>query len=251
MVASWWGGDFNGHIAYVSTSSSADLGRFCGQDTSGRQLVKLAQQTELVICTGCVSGDLHAPPTYRATARTSATRPDHILVSSSLHACIQSVTVATELKGSDHYSITTSLALSVSRATISESLHLGVPLRQVHWKGGCRLDYVRHLELAAPALGRCADLALVGHVEQAMNSLSRVLGDAAHAADMRMHTVRLSLRPGLAPTNRFMTRNVLDSSGHGGVLVAYTGFLPPWYVDLSGTTTLMCDPVNGSGSCHS
>jgi hypothetical protein len=78
------GGDFNGHIEYVSTSSSPDLGHFCGQDPSACQLVKLAEQTELVICTGRVSGDLDAPPTYRATARTSATRPDHILVSSLL-----------------------------------------------------------------------------------------------------------------------------------------------------------------------
>jgi exonuclease III len=122
------GGDFNGHIAHVSTSSSADLGRFCGQDTSGRQLVKLAAQTDLVICTGCVSGALHAPPTYRATARTSATRPDHILVSSLLHDCIQSITVATELKGSDHYSITTSFALPGLSATVSEDSQLGVPL---------------------------------------------------------------------------------------------------------------------------
>ena len=197
------GGDFNGHIAHVSTSSSADLGRFCGQDTSGRQLVKLAAQTDLVICTGCVSGDLHAPPTYRATARTSATRPDHILVSSLLHDCIQSITVATELKGSDHYSITTSFALPGLSATVSEDSQLGVPLRQVHWKGGCRLDYVHHLELAAPALDRCADLALTGHVEQAMDTLSQVLVRAAHAADMRLHTVRLDSKARPRPHQPF------------------------------------------------
>jgi hypothetical protein len=184
-------GDFNGHIEYVSTSSSPDLGHFCGQDPSGCQLVKLAEQTELVICTGRVSGDLDAPPTYRATARTSATRPDHILVSSLLHDCIQSVTVATELKGSDHYSITTLFALPMLSTTLSDTSHLGVPLRQVHWKGGCRLDYVHHLELAAPTLGCCTDLALAGHVEQAMDTLSQVLVRAAHAADMRMYTVRL------------------------------------------------------------
>jgi hypothetical protein len=197
------GGDFNGHIESVSTSSSADLGRFCGQDPSGRQLVKLAEQTELVICTGCVSGDLEALPTYRATARTSATRPDHILVSSLLHDCIQSVTVATELKGSDHYSITTSFALPMLSATLSDTSHLGVPLRQVHWKGGCRLDYVHHLELAAPALGRCTDLALAGHVEQAMDTLSQVLVHAAHAADMRMYTVRLGSQARTRPHQPF------------------------------------------------
>jgi hypothetical protein len=185
------GGDFNGHIEYVSTSSSPDLGHFCGQDPSGCQLVKLAEQTKLVICTGRVSGDLDAPPTYRATARTSATRPDHILVSSLLHDCIQSVTVATELKGSDHYSITTLFALPMLSTTLSDTSHLGVPLRQVHWKGACRLDYVHHLELVAPTLGCCTDLALAGHVEQAMDTLSQVLVRAAHAADMRIYTVRL------------------------------------------------------------
>jgi len=121
------GGDFNAHIVSVSTSSSVDLGRFSGQDPSGRQLVHLAEQTELLICTGCVLGDFHAPPTYRATARTSATRPDHISVSSLLHECIQSVAVATELKGSDHYSITSSFALPGVFAPISDSSHLGCP----------------------------------------------------------------------------------------------------------------------------
>jgi hypothetical protein len=167
---------------------------------------KLAEQIELVICTGCVSGDLHAPPTYRATARTSSTRPDHILVSSFLHDCIESVTVATELKGSDHYSITTSFALPMLSATLSDTSHLGVPLRQVHWKGACRLDYVHLLELVAPALGRCTDLALAGHVEQAMDTLSQVLVRAAHAADMRMYTVRLGPQARTRPHQPFYVR---------------------------------------------
>jgi hypothetical protein len=165
------GGDFNAHIEHVSTSSSVDLGTFCGQDPSGRQLVTLADHTGLLICTGRVPGDLHAPPTFRATSRTSATRPDHILVSSLLHPCLQSVTVSTELRGSDHYSITSSLILTGITAISSGTSPLGVPLRHVHWQGGCRLDYVHHLELAAPALGRCATLAVAGHVEEALATL--------------------------------------------------------------------------------
>jgi hypothetical protein len=133
-------------------------------------IVKLAEQTELVICTGCVSGDLEALPTLGPQPvplrlgqitfwfpRCSMTASSHS-------------TVATELKGSDHYSITTSFALPMLSATLSDTSHLGVPLRQVHWKGGCRLDYVHHLELSAPALGRCTDFALAGHVEQAMDT---------------------------------------------------------------------------------
>ena len=127
----------------------------------------------------------------------------YVLVSSLLHDCIQSITVATELKGSDHYSITTSFALPGLSATVSEDSQLGVPLRQVYWKGGCRLDYVHHLELAAPALDRCADLVLTGHVEQAMDTLSQVLVCVAHAADMRLHTVRLDSKARPRPHQPF------------------------------------------------
>ncbi len=127
-------------------------GRLQGQDASGLQLVRLAEQAHLLLCTGKVPGDLHAPPTFRATARTSATRPDHILVSFLLEQCLGSITVSSDLRGSDHYRITTSLSLTGISATVSGVSSQGVPLRQVHWKGGRRLDYVSQLELSAPTL---------------------------------------------------------------------------------------------------
>jgi len=48
---------------------------------------------------------------------------------------------------------------------------------------------------------------------------------AAHAADMRMHQVRVYLPPGPPHTSPFMTRNVSDSREHGGGLAACMGFL--------------------------
>eukprot|EP00884_Botryococcus_braunii_P011061 jgi/Botrbrau1/19957/Bobra.0059s0073.1 len=136
-------------------------------------------------------------------------------------------------------------------AAISDSSHFGLPLRQVHWKGGCRVDYVRHLELAAPALGRCADLALAGHVEQALHTLSGVLGDAAHAADMRLHTVRLGSQARTRPHQPFYDQECVRLKRDWRRAGHLHGFSAPWYVDSSGTTTLMCDPVNGRGSCPS
>ena len=190
------GGDFNGHVEHVSTSSSVGLGQFSGQDLSGRQLVKLAAQTDLFICTGRVPGDLHAPSTFRATTRSSATRPDHILVSPLFHQSIQSVMVSTELRGSDHYSITSSFVLTGISSTTPGTSSLGEPLRHAHWKGGCRSDYVHHLGLAAPTLGRCVELALAGQVDQAMDTLSHVIVHAAGEADMRIHTVGLASHAG-------------------------------------------------------
>jgi hypothetical protein len=68
------GGDFNAHV-----------GRSCVGATSprpnrhGSLLLDLCQDTELTLCTGRIAGDLGETPTYRATARSRATRPDHVL----------------------------------------------------------------------------------------------------------------------------------------------------------------------------
>ena len=174
------GGDFNGHVAQTSTSSSVSLGRLRGQDTSGCKLVQLADQSHLVLCTGCVLGDLDTRPTFRATSRTSATRPDHILVSPPLYECLHSLVVSSDLKGSDHFGILTSLSLRGLVPRLLCAPIQGVHLREIRWHGGYRVPLVQQLEQAAPSLADCIALADAGNVEQAILSLSNIILTASH-----------------------------------------------------------------------
>ena len=58
----FFGGDFNAHLSYTSTSASVSQGRLCGQDLSRCKLLNLANVANVLMCTGSVNGDLHNPP---------------------------------------------------------------------------------------------------------------------------------------------------------------------------------------------
>jgi exonuclease III len=95
-------GDLNAKLECVSTSRGGNV-HHVGQNPHGRKVMRFVQQSGLKLCTGVVQGDLHMPPSFRATIRSAPTRPDHILVSSSLLEHLWEVTVSSELRGSDHY----------------------------------------------------------------------------------------------------------------------------------------------------
>lgn len=182
------GGDFNAHVAHASTSSLG-TGRLCGQDCRGRHLVRLAEETNMVLCTGCVSGDFDASPTFRATTRTSATRPDHILVSPSLRQNLHSTVISSDLRGSDHFNIISTVSLIGVSPSLPSTFAQGINLREVTWDTGFRLSFVEHLEQAGPHLDTCVSLATAGHVEQALVNLSDILMTAASAAGMPVRTL--------------------------------------------------------------
>ena len=127
----FFGGDFNAHVSYTSTSASVSQGRLCGQDLSGCKLLNLANMANALMCTGSLNGDLHNPSTFRATARSSATRPDHRLISPSLQPCLKSLIVSSHLRGSDHFGMESSLCLPIINVGIPSTLHQGVPLKQI------------------------------------------------------------------------------------------------------------------------
>ena len=150
------GGDFNGHVALTSTSSSPEQGIHCGQNRIGRYLVNWAVHNKVRICTGKVLGDLRFPATFRATQRTSATRPDHILASNILFPTLQSIEVQSHLRGSDHFAIVTKMSIAISGPIPRE--REGTSLRAVkgiYWQRAHKIPYVEKLEEAALTLTTC------------------------------------------------------------------------------------------------
>lgn len=180
------GGDFNGHVDFVSTSGQPHARHYSGQNASGRQLLVFAEEMGLHLCTGQVAGDFLSLPTYRATARSTATRPDHILVSQTLRTTLQSVQVSTELRGSDHYALATHIQLD-ARPPPSHR-HWGEPIKTIRWQEGCRIAYVEQLEGGVAQLDQCIQLANEGQLAQALTALSNTMVQAASDAGMIART---------------------------------------------------------------
>ena len=179
------GGDFNGHVEYASSSATLRQGKHVGQNRGGRLMVKLAEETNLSICTGRVVGDLHFAATYRATQRSSPTRPDHILVSTSLLPCIESAEVQSEVRGSDHLPIVTKVSLAMAGPTHAhQDRNSGRVIRAINWQRASRIPYVESLERANTRLNECIQMANEGNVANALDALSGVVVNAAIEAGM-------------------------------------------------------------------
>lgn len=176
------GGDFNAHIDLVSTSHGENVEIFAGQNAGGRQLVNFAHQLGLHICTGRVQGDIPALVTYRATARSVGTRPDHILVSHSLLQFLNSTQVGAELKGSDHFPLVAKLSLTIP--TLHTSPPMGDIVRGITWRNKSRIAFIEGLEQAGDSLRACATRAQDGNLAEALESFVNVLLACAEHAGM-------------------------------------------------------------------
>ena len=89
-------GDFNAKVAVGVGTSSSEVTHCQGLNAHGTHMLTLCEAGNVSLCTGKVQGDMAAPPTYRATVRTSPTKPDHILVSPPLLALGLSVEVQSQ-----------------------------------------------------------------------------------------------------------------------------------------------------------
>jgi hypothetical protein len=185
------GGDFNGHVEYASSSTAPEQGTHVGQNRGGKLMVKLAAETNLLICSGKVVGDLDMAATYKATQRSSPTRPDHVLVSNALLPCIQSMEVQSEVRGSDHFPVATKLSIAMSGpAHVHQYGHSGRVIRAIDWKRALRIPYVESLERANTRLTECIHMANEGNLAQALDGLSEVVKNAAIEAGMPLRVRR-------------------------------------------------------------
>ena len=180
------GGDFNAHVEYASSSHDMTHGRYIGQNSAGRKLVCIHHQSYMSMCTGGVVGDIPPRPTYRATTRSSATRPDHILVSNTLRDKLISIKVDSELRGSDHFPLVAKIHIVIPRST-RPTLPQEI-MRIVNWNGRYRLPFIEALEGARPRLDRCAFMAREGNIDLAMTEFHDILLSSARDAGMALQS---------------------------------------------------------------
>ena len=174
-------GDLNARIACVSTSQGADV-RHVGQNTHGRKVMEFVHQTSLRLCTGIVEGDLHLPPSFRATVRSGPTRPDHVMVSMPLWEHLASINVMSDLKGSDHYPIHIRLGMrGVEPPALTEE---GPQRCRIIWDARKRMDYVSCLEEMEIQLQECEILIQANKVQEALDKLVHTLKTAAREAGL-------------------------------------------------------------------
>ncbi len=140
----------------------------------------------MVLCTGRVSGDSTALPTFGARGNMQPTRPDHVLVSQDTLPFVVSSLVRDNRRDSDHYPLETLLRLPV---VVSGAVPCaGRYLQRVHWARGARNDYTSALgTIASENLIASHEVALAGHVDVAFETLDA--GIRAAAASCGMPTV--------------------------------------------------------------
>ena len=136
------GGDFNARVAIGVGTSGGPVPPF-GQNKHGSSLLELCSTMGLFMCTGHVPGDEHAPPTFRSTARSAPTRPDHVLACSGIFAKVTSMSVLSHYLGSDHYPL--HLQLSYHLPPPDNVASLGTLLPNTVWAACARGPYAMAL----------------------------------------------------------------------------------------------------------
>jgi len=188
------GGDFNARIG--DRNKDTRLGqrpRGCtdtGVNTHGSKLLELCRLSDCVLCTGAVKGDEEATPTFKATSRSRATRPDHVIVSwaHSFADCMQHSAVNVQQHGSDHKPIECYLRLPVVR---NNTTCEGVLRKHLRWKPTSRGEFVGSLRKDEQVYSqRCRDVLDQGELGQAIDTLEEWIHQAAKSAGMRQKSER-------------------------------------------------------------
>jgi hypothetical protein len=159
-------------------------------NTHGSKLLELCRLSDCVLCTGAVKGDEEATLTFKATSRSRATRPDHVIVSwaHSFADCMQHSAVNVQHHGSDHKPIECYLRLPVVR---NNTTCEGVLRKHLRWKPTSRGEFVGSLrkdEKVYPQ--RCRDVLDQGELGQAIDTLEEWIHQAAKSAGMRQKSER-------------------------------------------------------------
>ncbi len=190
------GGDFNARVAGGSDSligAEEGVSPVRGfTDTvfnaHGRQLLGFCQKTGLLLCSGRITGDLDATPTFKARANTQGSRLDHILTTPAAFKLLQYSAVNAHQQGSDHWPIETKGLLHFGGVSLDPAAaDDGVPLRRARWRsdrqqqygnallqGGHLQDIIRHAE--------------EGRLEAAAETFSEAMDAAAAAGHMQAGT---------------------------------------------------------------
>jgi hypothetical protein len=121
------------------------------------------------------------PPSLRATQRSRATRPDHVLANAAGELLLSGIRVLTDVGGSDHWPL--AAELSLPWGCIARTVCVGtlVPCRR--WLPSSRERYARALA-SLPAVSQGLDCARQGETVNAFCHLRAAVAAAADAASM-------------------------------------------------------------------
>ena len=116
-------GDFNARVGNLPDPWVTDVGhgvppQLLNTDNTinshGRKLVRLCEDSAMILCTGRTLGDLPALPSFKARTNTVASRLDHVLVDPDLFSSIQSCCIGPIRDDSDHMPLEMRILLSAA-----------------------------------------------------------------------------------------------------------------------------------------
>lgn len=180
-------GDFNARVGELDDSNGEGSQRRGCTDTTvnahGRRLVEMCKDTGLLLCTGRAKGDEHAIPTFWSSARGTASRLDHLLVSPDALPLIQECGVRKGRSDSDHCPLESIISLPLSEQNTSTCT--GPSLRRIHWDPKKQNAYVQGLETVGKEYLDSSKAAMAhGNVGDALDALRAGMCASAESGGM-------------------------------------------------------------------
>jgi hypothetical protein len=156
----------------------------------------LCSATDIILLTGCISGDFQATPTFKARSGTQPSRLDHALVSRSCLPLVLSSRVDSTRLESDHFPL--EVCLSLPRIPGHRPVFSGMPLPSRVWKHAFRDPYATALSLSlllSPMLAPLPDPALLSSAFFALDTLVLNACTSAGMPPRQSHTATHTSAP--------------------------------------------------------
>ncbi len=201
-------GDFNARVGNLPDPWVADVGhgilpQLLNTDNTinshGRKLMRLCEDSAMILCTGRTPADTPAQPSFKARSNTMPSRLDHVLVDPELFSSIRSCGVGPTRGDSDHMPLEMRISFSAAAPPSPPPVHQHTPTWI--WDKARREQYALALQ-AGPCqagLQHSTDAATAGNLQRADGHFNTAMDDAArmaHLCQTRPHTTQcLGLSP--------------------------------------------------------
>lgn len=196
-------GDFNARVGNMATQQGMPRG-YTDPRTNrhGEQLISLCDAAELHLCTGAVSGDHNARPTYARRWDARPSRLDHLLVSQGLREAVTHSHVDEIREESDHFPLRASLNIPLQYDVATPCQ--GQPIHRISWDKSRQAAYQGAVQDPDNVhFAACEASIAAGNLEQAFASLNDGLTAAALSSGLRQRGVR-----GAKPLTRSQRRSL-------------------------------------------
>ena len=201
-------GDFNARVGRRSQPWVAELGpgiptQLQNTDITvndhGRKLLRLCEDTAMVLCTGRSPHDVPAQATFKARSNTQPSRLDHVLVDAELFHALHSCRVGPSRADSDHLPLELSLAFAALPPSVAPP-PASPMLPAWKWDGSLQDSYAQALQSTScqAMLADSKAQAQACHHERASSQLHTALDTAAQTAGFHRRRLRPCPAPALA-----------------------------------------------------